>query len=263
VAVGPSGEFVVAWRSFAQDGSNYGVFAQRYASTGSPAGSEFRVNARTTSSQSAPAIAFDPSGDFVVVFNIGGDGSGNGVFGRRYASAGSPLGSEFRVNAFTTNDQAYAAVAADAFSNFIVVWPSDGQDGSARGIFGQRVCLPLVSVSVGVTGATSVCPGGTGGTATAADSGGGHSTHQWLQRLQGAMTYTPIAGATGTSYQIAGADFSGGAVGTYELACSTTPECGNTTLSNAITVTVANLVDGTPPTVTAPSASTVTQTLCQ
>ena len=54
VASDSSGNFVVVWRSGDQDGSSYGIFAQRYASTGAPLGPEFRVNTYTTSDQRSP-----------------------------------------------------------------------------------------------------------------------------------------------------------------------------------------------------------------
>jgi hypothetical protein len=47
-------------------------------------------------------------------------------------------GGEFQVNTYTTDSQAYPAVAMDAEGRFVVVWRSIGQDGSARGVFGQR-----------------------------------------------------------------------------------------------------------------------------
>ena len=51
---------------------------------------------------------------------------------------GDPLGSEFRVNTYTTNDQRIPSVAADSSGNFVVVWRSDTQDGDGFGVFGQR-----------------------------------------------------------------------------------------------------------------------------
>jgi len=99
---------------------------------------QFQVNTYTTSWQVEPAVASDAAGNFVVVW-ISQDGSGGGVFGQRYASTGSALGTEFQVNTYTTGDQGYpVAVSADAAGNFVVVWnsepsypapPSDGQDG--------------------------------------------------------------------------------------------------------------------------------------
>jgi hypothetical protein len=134
-----SGGFVVSWSSLGQDGSGYGIFGQRYASSGSPLGPEFRVNTYTTASQSVSAAASDASGDFVIVWaSQNQDGSAYGIFGQRFASSGAPLGTEFRVSSYTTNTQFIPSVSADSFGNFVVVWQSAGQDGSTDGIFGQR-----------------------------------------------------------------------------------------------------------------------------
>src|SRR5262245_32674681 len=59
VAADASGNFVVVWRSEGQDGSLFGVFGQRYASSGAPLGPEFRVNSYTTNSQYHPSVAAD------------------------------------------------------------------------------------------------------------------------------------------------------------------------------------------------------------
>jgi hypothetical protein len=137
VASAPSGAFIVVWRS--GDGSSYGVFGQRYAATGIPAGPEFRVNTATTQNQQLPQIAADGLGGFVVVWqSYLQDGAGLGVFGQRLAANGAPLGPEFRVNTYTTDNQFGPAVAADTLGDFVVVWESFGQDGSTFGVFGQR-----------------------------------------------------------------------------------------------------------------------------
>ena len=137
LAADAAGGFVAVWTSQLQDGSNFGIYGQRYAGTGAPAGTEFRVNTATTGSQFVPAVAAAPAGDFVVVW-MGPDGSDYGISGQRYSSAGAPVGSEFRVNTFTIAYQATATLAADPTGGFVVVWASDGQDGSAYGVFGQR-----------------------------------------------------------------------------------------------------------------------------
>src|SRR6188474_823473 len=49
-----------------------------------------------------------------------------------------PLGPELPINTYTTGAQSRPAVAADAIGNFVVVWTSEGQDGSGNGVFGQR-----------------------------------------------------------------------------------------------------------------------------
>jgi hypothetical protein len=136
VAADASGNFVVVWRSFGQDGNAYGIFGQRYDSAGGALGGEFRVNSYTTNNQLFPSIASDASGNFVVVWESYQDGDNFGIFGQRYDSAGSALGNEFRVNSYTTARQTRTAVAADPSGNFVVVW-----GGTQRGdydVFGQR-----------------------------------------------------------------------------------------------------------------------------
>ena len=138
VAADPSGSFVVVWNSGFQDGSGYGVFGQRFASSGAPVGPEFRVNTYTTGSQYGSRLAVDGLGNFVVVWNSGQDGSYNGIFGQRFLATGVPAGPEFRVNTYTTNGQYHSSVAADAAGGFVVVWQSEQQDGSNLSVFGQR-----------------------------------------------------------------------------------------------------------------------------
>ena len=140
VAVDGGGYFVVVWESGGQDGSSYGVFGQRFANTGVPLGSEFRVNTYTTLQQGYPSVAMELGGNFVVVWNSNGpDGQDYGVFGQRYAASGAPLGTEFQINTYTTGYQAHPSVAWLAFGTpFMVVWTSYGQDGSSAGVFGQR-----------------------------------------------------------------------------------------------------------------------------
>ncbi len=138
VAADAVGNFVVAWRSDAQDGSGFGIFGQRYDATGDPVGGEFQINTYTTSAQLSPSVATDDVGNFVVAWQDDSqDGSDSGIFGQRYDAAGNPLGGEFQVNSYTTGPQRNASVEADEAGNFVIVWRSDAQDGSGRGVFGQ------------------------------------------------------------------------------------------------------------------------------
>jgi len=126
VATAADGSFVVVWQSLGQDGSNYGVFGRRFDASGSPlGGSDFRINAYTTNFQRGPRVASDASGDIIVVWeSLGQDGSSQGIFGRRFDSAGTPVGTEFQVNSYTTNSQAHPVVASDTNGNFVVAWAS-------------------------------------------------------------------------------------------------------------------------------------------
>jgi hypothetical protein len=149
VASAANGNFVVVWASFEQDGSQYGIFGQRFNAAGLPQGSEFRVNSYTTFHQYRPAVASAADGDFVVVWASNGqDGSGSGVFGQRFNASGAPQGSEIQANSYAAGNQRWPSVGSAANGNFVVTWASYGQDGSNSGIFGQRFHafgLPLES----------------------------------------------------------------------------------------------------------------------
>lgn len=136
--------FVASWQSWGQDGSQYGIFAQRWFGFGGPGGAqgpEFRVNSYTTSNQTNPAAAGPGTLlPFVIVWESDGqDGDAEGIFGQRFSTDGVPLGGEFRVNSFTGGPQTRPAVATvKGTGDFVVVWSSTGQDGSAEGVFAQR-----------------------------------------------------------------------------------------------------------------------------
>src|SRR5438874_2365101 len=99
----------------------------------------FQANTWTPGRQSTRSVASDANGNFVVVWESDGqDGSGYGVFAKRFDAAGNPLTAEFRVNSYTTDAQLTPAIAADADGNFVVAWTSVAQDGDSLGVFAQR-----------------------------------------------------------------------------------------------------------------------------
>jgi hypothetical protein len=84
-------------------------------------------------------VAVADDGKFVVVWQSAAqDGSGGGIFGRRFDSGGTAQAAEFRANSYTPGDQVDPAVAADQNGDFVVSWSSFGQDGSALGVFARR-----------------------------------------------------------------------------------------------------------------------------
>jgi hypothetical protein len=137
VAVDGDGDFVVAWSSKDQDGDDYGVFGRRFNSAGVAQAVEFQVSTYTQYDQYRPVVASSAAGAFVVAWASEQDGSSYGVFGRRFNSAGTPIGVEFPVNTHTNNTQAMARVAINDGGAFVVVWNSP-HDGNYYGVFGQR-----------------------------------------------------------------------------------------------------------------------------
>ena len=138
VAMDADGDFVVTWSSYLQDGSSYGVYAQRYNGAGVAQGSEFQVNTYTTQGQRRSTVAMDADGDFVVTWASSRDDSDYGIYAQRFNAAGVAQGSEFRVSAVTTGNQTFSTVAMEADGDFVVTWTSGGQDGSNDGVYAER-----------------------------------------------------------------------------------------------------------------------------
>ena len=140
VCCAANGNFVVVWASLGQDGDGYGVFGQRFASSGAFAGSEFQVNTETLSSQYDPALCCDATGDFIVTWESAAqDGDLLGIFAQRFRDTGAPRGTEFQVNTYTTSYQFAPGICCDTTGDFVIVWTSFApQDGDGSGVFAQR-----------------------------------------------------------------------------------------------------------------------------
>jgi hypothetical protein len=142
VAIGPDGDFVVVWHSLSSPGTDSGssIQGQRYASNGSESGAQFQVNTFTTGLQTAPDVAIDPEGDFVVVWADYSSSVGE-VKGQRYASDGSTQGGEFQINSYTPQMQITPSVAMAEDGNFVVVWASGvvtETNGDGMNVRGRR-----------------------------------------------------------------------------------------------------------------------------
>ncbi len=136
VALDSLGNFVIVW-SGEGTGDTAGVFGQRYTAAGATIGGEFRINTTTTGTQSFAAVDMNPKGDFVVVWSGEGTGDTAGVFGQRYNTTGTAVGTEFRINTTTTNTQQYGRVAMNSAGGFVVTWSGEGT-GDTTGVFARR-----------------------------------------------------------------------------------------------------------------------------
>jgi hypothetical protein len=111
-----------------------------------PAGPEAVVNSYLPDDQFQASVAIAADGGYLVVWTsspnpfgggTGQDGSGAGVFGRRFDAAGQPLGADFLINQTTAGDQDSPAVAGNA-DGFVVVWRSQASEDEPGRIFGRR-----------------------------------------------------------------------------------------------------------------------------
>src|SRR5207249_3212855 len=79
----------------------------------------------------SPFVGSDKSGNFVVVWSALGDGSGLGVFARRYDSAGVLQGGTFQVNMLSAGDQASPRVSFDEHGGFAIAWHGPAASGAS------------------------------------------------------------------------------------------------------------------------------------
>jgi hypothetical protein len=129
VAIDENGHIYVTWldERIAYPGEN--VFAQRVDPAGVPIGSDFKVNDDVSGvGRSAPAIACDGSGNFIITWSDSRDGSSEAYL-QRYTSAGVSIGPNVVVNDSTSASQKTPDIAMDIDGNFTVTW-EDSRNGN-------------------------------------------------------------------------------------------------------------------------------------
>jgi hypothetical protein len=130
-----------------------------------------------------------------------------------------------------------------ATTRTITVSPSIQTGYNVRGYIGTCVSpstnhlqtMRTATNTIAVSGTATMCAGGSGGTATATDTGT-PASRQWGWRATTAGAITAIAGETNSTYALLANHFPG--TGTYFLVSSVTSSCGATTVSNEVTVTI-------------------------
>ncbi len=149
-----TGEFVVVWQG--PDGSDGGIFGQRFLADGTKNGEEFPVNAETNLAQVSPAVSMNAAGEFAVAWvsdhNIANDpiDSEKSIFVQWYDADGISVGNEQLVHSVQEVfvAQEFPDVAIDANGDMIVVWQSITQDGGAWGVYGRQVTKDKILIGI-------------------------------------------------------------------------------------------------------------------
>ena len=130
---------MIAWESNGQDGDQEGIYFQRYDAAGNAVGSETAVNTTTTDSQTDPEVSALVNGGFVIVWESEAqDTDGRGVYARTFDATGTATSGEILVNSHVAGNQDTAMPVYLTGGGFVVVWESNGQDGSGNGVYFQR-----------------------------------------------------------------------------------------------------------------------------
>ncbi|MCB5176027.1 Calx-beta domain-containing protein [Microvirga lenta] len=138
------GGWIVIWTSLDQDGSDTGVYQQRYHADGSAFGTETRVNTTTADHQFRPSATAMEDGGWIVTWSSKNqDGSGLGLYQQRYSTEGAPIGPEIRINATTQGDQIFSDTASMEDGSWIVTWVSSDE------IFQRRFTLTEIELLTG------------------------------------------------------------------------------------------------------------------
>ena len=132
--------FMVVWQQIRDraTGTSWDVYGQSFTNSGANIGNIFRINSYITSLQLNPSIVSLANDNYIVIWQSNlQDGSGYGIYGQILDSIGNTIGKEFKVNSYTISTQSLPSVATLINNNFVVVWNSNNQDGSAWGVFGN------------------------------------------------------------------------------------------------------------------------------
>ncbi len=121
-AMDGSGNSVVVWEDD-RNGSNYDIYMQRYNSSGTPVGSNTRVNddAAYTYVHNQPSVGVDGGGNIIVTWYDNRDGS-NHIYVQRYYASGGTNGANIRIGDNVPSEQYSPTIAVTSSGASVIVW---------------------------------------------------------------------------------------------------------------------------------------------
>ncbi|MEO3712025.1 PPC domain-containing protein [Roseateles flavus] len=140
VASTASGHMAISW-TVVQSSGTLTPFVRTFSSAGQPTSPVMQV-APASTGQYVQGLAIDETGGVGIVWT-GRSNTGAAhdydVFYRRFGAAGSSQSPALKVNSYTPDSQGNCRLGMTPGGEAIVTWESTGQDGSYRGVYGQRL----------------------------------------------------------------------------------------------------------------------------
>jgi hypothetical protein len=127
IAMRPNGDFVVVWEDDVNQNGRYQIKARGFRADGTQLFAQRTINATAAGQQLRPAVAMDPAGNFVVVWQD--DHNNNGIYqikARGFDAGGAPRIAQFTVNTTSQGRQLSPDIAMRPNGDFVVVWEDDG-----------------------------------------------------------------------------------------------------------------------------------------
>ncbi len=123
--------FIVCWESNNQDGSGYGIYAQRFDVYGNFVGGEFQVNNNVLHDQYNVVITTSGEGFIVAWISDHPDNGLDGIFFKKYSTDLDIVISETQINNLSTVNVSGLAVVNFDNDRFVIAWESPNAENSS------------------------------------------------------------------------------------------------------------------------------------
>jgi len=145
VSANVSGNFIITW---VDDRYGCDIYGQQYSSDGTALGTNFKVNddqGNISCQRYNPSVSMDDNSNFVIVWTNERNWSCD-IYGQRYSSDGTALGTNFRVNDDQGDtEQDFPSISIDSSGNFVIAW-TDERNGNCD-IYAQRYSIDFCKIA--------------------------------------------------------------------------------------------------------------------
>ena len=143
ISINSFNKFVIAWHTYGQDTSRYGIAFKRFYSNGNPLGDEVIANVYYQADQTYPTAVIANDGKIAVFWqSYAQDGWDYGIFGRSFTPEGSAIDlQDLQINSQSDCIQQLPSADIDASNNIVVVWKDSCHDGSGWSVYARSLKL--------------------------------------------------------------------------------------------------------------------------